>query len=252
VAAAAAQLLRAQAAVRRPLSLLALGSGRCLMSRMERAQMMKTGNRGRLVPKAAVAAALRRPTLGTTTFLSRVSSLRSLPPVVRHRLCCTCFCSSTVGRDAANFISLTVCCPGLLAEDEGNFGAAAAHRGGGGGGSDDEDLQLALQMSREAAERPQQAERESMDEQLQLALAASRSEADELARRQAAAEQADDAFAGAGVSDNSARGGRGGAGRRAPPPAGAEVLVLDSSDDSSDDEASASGPAPKRRRLKDR
>eukprot|EP01043_Picozoa_sp_COSAG02_P018555 COSAG02_NODE_869_length_16359_cov_49.339176_9_plen_235_part_00 len=113
----------------------------------------------------------------------------------------------------------------------------------------DADLQMALQLSREAA---LPAGRDSMDEDLQLALAASRSEA-EAASQQAEQVALPKHVAGAAgrVSHKRERdeacGGQ--------PPPGAEVLVLDSSDGSADEEEKdvleAVQSRAKQRRLKD-
>jgi len=134
--------------------------------------------------------------------------------------------------------------PRTCAEGEDDWGVAH-----GAADAVDADLQMALQLSREAA---MPAGRDSMDEDLQLALAASRSEAE------AASQQGGQAALPkhiAGVGDrvrrkrerDEAGGGR--------PPPGAEVLVLDSSDGSADEEGKDQQEAlqsrAKQRRLKD-
>jgi hypothetical protein len=147
-------------------------------------------------------------------------------------------------------LALTLC----ATEDAAAEFAAEAHGGrvdSGGGGGDD-DLELALQLSREAAAAGRPAgDRECMDEELQMALAASLSEADEVARQALAGENAGVAGTARGSGDSRAGGrSRKKAERNAgggAPPAGAQVLVLDS--DSDDDSA---GHVKKRKRLKGR
>ncbi len=138
--------------------------------------------------------------------------------------------------------------PCTCAEGEDDWGVAH-----GAADAADADLQMALQLSREAAIP---AGRDSMDEDLQLALAASRSEAE--AASQQAAHSALPKQAGGPVDKVGRKGARGRAGGG--PPQGAEVFVLDSSDGSAEEEEEKEEEEDKedlqnrakRRRLKDR